>query len=132
MKNLWLGLIVAAGLGCSDLGPDRPLVVQSTAASYKAGTSATFILTNRSNQTHTLSFCGPSGKIDRHGIGGWIELTDFGGFCITINPPLSLAPGQSHQFAIGLGHASYIGTLRIRVTAGERILAVSNEFNVTD
>ena len=132
MRNVWFGVVMIAGLACSDMGPNRPLVVQSSAASYKAGTSATFIVTNRSERTHTFAFCGPSGKIDRHGITGWTELTDFGGFCIAITPPMSLAPGQSHQFPVSLGHSSFIGTLRIRLTDGERILAFSNSFTVTE
>ena len=132
MRKFWIGLVVVAGLGCSDMGPNRPLVVQSSAASYVAGTSATFIVTNTSDRPHTFTFCGPSGKVDRFGTSGWTEFTTFGGFCLGITPPLVLAPGQSHQFGFTLGHSSFIGTLRIRITDEERILGVSNEFNVTN
>lgn len=132
MRNFWLGLTVVAGLGCSNLGPDRPLVVVSNAPSFAMSAGATFTITNRSDRSHTFQACGPSGKIDRHGSNGWTEFTAFNQVCIGISSLLTLAPGQSHQLAISVNHPSFLGTLRIRLTEGERILAVSNEFSVTN
>lgn len=132
MRSFWFGLVALAASGCSDFGPNRPLIVQSSASSYVAGTSAAFIVTNLGNSTHTFQVCGPSGKVDRRDSNRWTEINGFGNFCIALGSPTSLAPGQSLQFGISLGHSSFIGTLRIRLTEGERILAVSNEFNVTN
>ena len=130
MRVLAALIVTLALAGCSDFGPDRGLVVQSTAPSFTTGAGASFVVTNRSSRTHAFQVCGPSGKVDRRSNFGWQEIDGFGNFCIALFGPLSLAPGQSHQFGISLRNSS-VGMLRIRLTEGERILAVSNEFNVT-
>lgn len=140
MRNLLLGLVVVAGIGCSDFGPDRDLIVQSNEPSFKSGTSAVFTVTNRSRRTHSFWACSagapprPTGKIDRHDPGGWTEIDGFSAFCLGIGVPVQvpLEPGQSLQFGISLGRSAFVGTLRVRLTQDERILGVSNEFTVTN
>lgn len=140
MRNYSIILALVAGIGCSVFGPDRDLVVVSDAASFAFGADAMFTVTNRSNRSHFFTACSagappnPSGKIDRHSVAGWKEIDGFGGFCIAVGVPVEvpLEPGQSLRFGFRLSQASHLGTLRVRLTNGERILAVSNEFTVTN